>query len=147
MEDTRPFCEATDTPVSDLWWRLPLVSKAGWSRLHAFLPCAPLLRFTSGVTPAGHLVAGMMARRIPYMLSFHFAEVGCQSSNGWSPDQCTDAPPTRPPRSLSCTLKFLLNTRKIENYHFPFYDVKKQTSKIKINLYSWILEGTYQYIE
>ena len=25
---TCPFCGATDTPVLDLWWRLPLVSKA-----------------------------------------------------------------------------------------------------------------------
>ena len=35
---TCPFCGTNDTPVLDFWWRLPWVSKAGWSHLHAFLP-------------------------------------------------------------------------------------------------------------
>ena len=38
LEDTCPFCGATDTPVLDFWWRLPWVSKPRWTRLHAFLP-------------------------------------------------------------------------------------------------------------
>ena len=36
LEDTSPFCGATDTPVLDFWWRLPWVSKLGWiPHLHA----------------------------------------------------------------------------------------------------------------
>ena len=30
LEDTCPFCGATDTPVLEFWWRLPWVSKTGW---------------------------------------------------------------------------------------------------------------------
>ena len=30
LEDMSPFCGATDTPVSDFWSRLLLVSKAEW---------------------------------------------------------------------------------------------------------------------
>ena len=54
LEDTSPFCGATDTHVLDLWWCLPWDSKPGWiPHLHAFSPaCNGFLRFTSGVTPA-----------------------------------------------------------------------------------------------
>ena len=42
------FLWATDTPVLDFWWRLPWVSKPGWSHLRAFLPAryssSPLVR-------------------------------------------------------------------------------------------------------
>ena len=49
LEDTCPSCGATGTPVLDFWWRLPWVSKPGWTRLHAFLPAryssdSPLVR-------------------------------------------------------------------------------------------------------
>ena len=60
-----------------------------------------ILRFISGATPADLLVASMVACHVPYMLGFGFAEVGCRGSNGGSPDQRTDALPTRPPHLLT----------------------------------------------
>ena len=50
LENTSPFCGATNAPVLHFWWRLPLVAKPGWitylyASLHA---CDGFLRFTSG---------------------------------------------------------------------------------------------------
>ena len=44
-----PFYGTTDTPILDFWWRLPWVSKPGWTCLYAFLPAryssdSPLVR-------------------------------------------------------------------------------------------------------
>ena len=52
-EDIVPFCVATDTPVMEFCWCLPLVSKPVWiSHLHAsWHACRRFLRFTSGATP------------------------------------------------------------------------------------------------
>ena len=54
LEDTGPFCVASDTPVLDFWWRPPWVSKPGW--IPGFRAssnaCNGFLRFISGVTPA-----------------------------------------------------------------------------------------------
>ena len=51
LEDTCPFCTATDTPVLHFWWRQPWVLKPGWTRLHAFLPA----RYSSDSPLVWHL--------------------------------------------------------------------------------------------
>ena len=60
-----PFCGATDTPVLDFWWCLLWVSKPEWAALFALDGGVHVsLRFTSGLTPANLLVAGMAAKLI-----------------------------------------------------------------------------------
>ena len=60
LEDTSPFCGATDNPVLDFWWHLSWVSKPGWiSCLCAFSPVV-IIRFTSGVTPADCMEVSMV---------------------------------------------------------------------------------------
>ena len=67
LEDTSPFCGATDTPVLDFQWHLPWVSKPGWiPRLRASSPVHnACLRFISGATPADLLAASMTADHVP----------------------------------------------------------------------------------
>ena len=47
LEDVCPFCGTTDTPVLDLWWRLPWVSKPGWMFSHLCDPDldSPLVQY------------------------------------------------------------------------------------------------------
>ena len=63
-EDISPFWGATDTPVLNFWRHLPWVSKPGWTpHLRAFLAaCNGFLRITSGATPAGLLMASIVAK-------------------------------------------------------------------------------------
>ena len=56
MEDTCPFCGATDTPVLDFWLRLPWGSKPGWTHLHAFLP----VRYSSDSPLMQHLLTSWL---------------------------------------------------------------------------------------
>ena len=87
-------------PLIPLFWTsgdvCPGFFKARVDSLARFLACALFLRFTSGATPANILTASMVTHNIPYMVSL--AEVGCQGSNRWSPDQHTDVLPTWPLR-------------------------------------------------
>ena len=46
LEDMSPFCGATDTPVSDFWWCLLLVSKPEWVLSYSSLVEAYVLRYT-----------------------------------------------------------------------------------------------------
>ena len=46
LEDMSPFCGATDTPVSDVWWRLLWVSKPEWVLPYSSLAEAYMLRYT-----------------------------------------------------------------------------------------------------
>ena len=46
LEDMSPFCGATDTPVSDFWWRLLLVSKPEWVLPYSSLEEAYILCYT-----------------------------------------------------------------------------------------------------
>ena len=58
-EDISSFCGATDTPVFNFWWRLLWVLKPGWAALFTLgggIHVSHSLRFTSGATPADHLV-------------------------------------------------------------------------------------------
>ena len=80
------FCGATYTPVLDLWWHLPWISKPGW------IPCMcalslvynEFLRFISGATPDNLMTASMAADYIPYM---HVGEVGFWDLVGRPPAQ------------------------------------------------------------
>ena len=58
LDDTCPFCGATDTHVVDFWWYLPWVFKArvDFSLAH-FLVCVLFLTFTSGAIPADCIVS------------------------------------------------------------------------------------------
>ena len=60
LEDTSPFCGATDSPVLDFWCRLLWDSKSEWAALFA-LDRGICEHFPSGVTPADLLVASMAA--------------------------------------------------------------------------------------
>ena len=46
LEDMSPFCGATDTPVSDFWWRLLWVSKPEWVLPYSSLAEAYMLHYT-----------------------------------------------------------------------------------------------------
>ena len=63
LDDISHFCGPTNIGVLDFWWHLIWVSKPGWIPfLHASSPlCNGFHRFTSGATPADHLVAGHAA--------------------------------------------------------------------------------------
>ena len=58
-EDISLFCEATDTPVLDLCWRLPWISKPGWipGLCASSSACNGFLRFIYSATPADLLTA------------------------------------------------------------------------------------------
>ena len=62
LEDTSPFCGATDATLFDFWWRLSWVSKPDWiPHFHASLPvCNGLVWFTSSVIPANFLIASIV---------------------------------------------------------------------------------------
>ena len=60
LEDTSPFRGASGTPLLDFRWRLPWVSKPGWTPFMCFLACV-ILRLTSVVTPADCIEVKMVA--------------------------------------------------------------------------------------
>ena len=66
LENMSSFCEATDTSVLNLWWRLLWVSKPEWGLIRTWrgIHVACFLRFTSGATPADLLTASMAAEPI-----------------------------------------------------------------------------------
>ena len=77
LEDTSPFYRETDTPVLEFWWCLLWVSKPEWTALFVFsggILVTHTLRFTSGATPADHLVASIAAK--PFSPTYLWAGIG-----------------------------------------------------------------------
>ena len=71
------FYGETDTPVLEFWWCLLSVSKPEWAALFVFtggIPVTHSLRFTSGATPADHLVASIAAK--PFSSTYLWASIG-----------------------------------------------------------------------
>ena len=108
-----------------------------------------ILRFTSGTTPAGLLAAGIVAHRIPYMLSFRFTEVGCWGLNGGSPNQRTDVLQTHSANATGQTSFFLtfdtyadIHMNKADNVNVSLHIFKWFKCQVECHICSLIGDQT-----